>query len=177
MDVIPGAAGGELMDGLQWMIYWVGVLDVEGFELLCSVWSYFVELELWSQTHGRIVFGSINAHEAQPKRHWNFTLMFIGSFAQHLSTNIVLRHNLFINSSLLRVAQALFERAIMSVWFINASATGPQTWSFILSRSSHPCLGVRFFWARPMSSVLICPCVQEVNASDLLPRNPCFPWP
>ena len=30
MDVIPGAAGGELMDGLQWMIYWVGVLDVEG---------------------------------------------------------------------------------------------------------------------------------------------------
>ena len=94
----------------------------------------------------------------------------------HWFTNIVLRHNLFINSSLLRVAQALFERAIMSVWFINASATGPQTWSFILSRSSHPCLGVRFFWARPMSSVLICPCVQEVNASDLLPRNPCFPW-
>jgi hypothetical protein len=37
MDDIPGAAGGELMDGLQWMIYWVGVLDVEGFELLCSV--------------------------------------------------------------------------------------------------------------------------------------------
>lgn len=138
--------------------------------LIIFCWIGAVISDAWSKC-----FWQHQCPWSSAERHWNFTLMFIGSFAQHLSTNIVLRHNLFINSSLLRVAQALFERAIMSVWFMNASATGPQTWSFILS--NHPCLGGLFFEPDPCHHFLSVPVCRKLMPPISYREIHVFPGP